>query len=134
MHHFYSQNIANNIVTLSEDESRHCVKVMRLSVGDEMHVFDGRGKRLKCRIAEARKIVTADVLEILEDESAPHLALTLAVSPTKSADRMEWMVEKLVEIGVSRIVFIKTEKGEKVSYSKALDPFSDTFAPSTAFC
>ncbi|MCO4819209.1 MAG: 16S rRNA (uracil(1498)-N(3))-methyltransferase [Bacteroidetes bacterium] len=113
MHHFYSQNITNAVVELSEEESRHCTIVMRLSVGDEILVFDGVGKKLKCRITEAKKHVVAEVIEVEEEESSAKMALTLAVSPTKSADRMEWMVEKLVEIGVSHIVFIKTEKGER---------------------
>ena len=113
MHHFFSQYIVNNVVELSEDESRHCTKVMRLKVGDEMFVFDGKGKQLRCRITETKKIVLAEVLEVVVDEAAPQFELTLAISPTKSPDRMEWMMEKLVEIGVTRLVFIKTEKGER---------------------
>ena len=113
MHHFYSQHITNNTIELSEDESRHCTKVMRLSIGDEILVFDGKGKKFRCRITVAKKQVVAEIIETVEEESSPTLSLTLAVSPTKSADRMEWMVEKLIEMGVSQIVFIQTEKGER---------------------
>ncbi|MFT7592280.1 MAG: 16S rRNA (uracil1498-N3)-methyltransferase [bacterium] len=113
MHHFYSHDITDSIVTLNEEESRHSIKVMRLSVGDEIMVFDGLGKALRCAIASSGKIVTANVLTVEREETIPAFSLTLAISPTKSADRMEWMMEKLVEIGVTRVVFIKTEKGER---------------------
>jgi 16S rRNA (uracil1498-N3)-methyltransferase len=113
MHHFYSHDITDSIVTLNEEESRHSIKVMRLSIGDEIMVFDGLGKALRCAIASSGKIVTANVLSVEREETKPVFSLTLAISPTKSADRMEWMMEKLVEIGVTRVVFIKTEKGER---------------------
>ncbi|MFT5725727.1 MAG: 16S rRNA (uracil1498-N3)-methyltransferase [Bacteroidia bacterium] len=113
MHHFFSQEISDNKIVLSEEESRHCIKVMRLNIGDEIRVFNGQGQTYMCSIQTKGKYVEAQVIEVLQTEDAPKLKLTLAVSPTKSADRMEWMVEKLVEIGVFRLVFIRTEKGER---------------------
>jgi 16S rRNA (uracil1498-N3)-methyltransferase len=113
MHHFYSTDVSDSHIRLDEEESRHCTKVMRLSLGDEIIVFDGKGKSLLCRITEAKKQVSAEILKTIKDDSIRPLSLTLAVSPTKSSDRMEWMVEKLVELGIARIVFIKTEKGER---------------------
>ncbi len=113
MHHFYSTDIDGSRITLNEEESRHCIKVMRLSIGDQVMVFDGNGRQYQCTISETGKTVHLSVNEIVKEESAPQLTLTLAVSPTKSSDRMEWMLEKMVEIGLARIVFIKTEKGER---------------------
>ena len=69
MHHFYSQHITNNTIELSEDESRHCTKVMRLSIGDEILVFDGKGKKFRCRITVAKKQVVAEIIETVEEES-----------------------------------------------------------------
>ncbi len=113
MHHFFSQELHQNRFVLSEEESRHCVKVMRLSMHDQIKVYDGKGKIYVCEITGTGKRVEATIIEVLEDQSEPSLSLTLAVSPTKSADRMEWMMEKLVEIGIAKVVFIKTEKGER---------------------
>lgn len=113
MHHFFSQEIIENYVVLSEEESRHCIKVMRLSVGDQIRVFDGLGKRYLCDLATSGKRVQATILKVEEEQAEQKLELTLAVSPTKNADRMEWMMEKLVEIGVAKVIFIKTEKGER---------------------
>lgn len=113
MHHFYSEEITENAILLSEEESRHCTKVMRLNVGDEVLVFDGKGGQYHASIAEAGKQVRLDILHVKHVPADANIKITLAVSPTKSADRMEWMLEKLVEIGISRLVFIKTEKGER---------------------
>lgn len=113
MHHFFSQERVDNHFVLSEEESRHCTKVMRLNVGDNIKVFDGNGGVFQCNISATGKRVEADIITVDIQEIKPKLELTLAVSPTKSADRMEWMVEKLVEIGVTKLVFLTTEKGER---------------------
>jgi len=113
VHHFFSNDIQGQTIFLSEEESRHCTKVMRLTIGDEVMVFDGKGKQYLCQISQAKNIVALEITKIVRSQNKPTLELTLAVSPTKSSDRMEWMLEKLVEIGVSRLVFIRTEKGER---------------------
>lgn len=113
MHHFYSEEITDNAILLSEEESRHCTKVMRLNAGDEVLVFDGKGGQYHASIVEAGKQVRLDILHVKHVPADANIQITLAVSPTKSADRMEWMLEKLVEIGIFRLVFIKTEKGER---------------------
>lgn len=113
MHHFFSHNIQNNTAFLDEDESRHCTKVMRLGVGDQVKLYNGVGSCFLAEIASAGKTVELQIVDTLQSETAPKCSLTLAISPTKSADRMEWMVEKLVEIGVYKLAFIKTEKGER---------------------
>ncbi|MBO6516291.1 MAG: 16S rRNA (uracil(1498)-N(3))-methyltransferase [Bacteroidia bacterium] len=113
MHHFFSREIDNDLIRLDEEESRHCVKVMRLGIGSEVLVMDGLGKLYKCEVRTTGKRVELNPLEVLANQAEPVFNLTLAVSPTKSADRMEWMLEKLVEVGIQKLVFIKSEKGER---------------------
>ena len=52
---FYSQSIENNSLSLDEEEYRHCIKVLRHSVGDEIAVTDGKGTLYKALIAQVGK-------------------------------------------------------------------------------
>lgn len=126
---FYCKDITPNaFCTLDAEESRHAVRVLRLREGDELNVTDGRGNLYSCRI------VTSDdracVIEAAEQEfSALHspFSIHLAVAPTKNPSRMEWLVEKAVEIGVGEITllncdhsertFLKTDRLEKLAVS-----------------
>ncbi len=126
---FYCKDITPNaFCTLDAEESRHAVRVLRLREGDELNVTDGRGNLYRCRI------VTADdracVIEAAEQEfSTLHspFSIHLAVAPTKNPSRMEWLVEKAVEIGVGEITllncdhsertFLKTDRLEKLAVS-----------------
>ena len=99
---------------LSPDESLHCVRVLRHREGDIISVIDGMGSCFECRIVQAdpRCVMT----EIVSQKLIPNhwgANFTLAVAPTKNMDRMEWMVEKAVEIGVDRIVPLLCEHSER---------------------
>ena len=113
MHRFYCPEIAGSL-TLTEDESRHAVRVLRLAEGDTIEVVDGRGTLYTCRIALAHpKRCAVDVLQAVAQ--LPHWGrqIVLAVAPTKMLDRMEWMVEKCVEMGVDRIVPLRCHNSER---------------------
>lgn len=101
--------------TLCEDESRHCVKVMRHRVGDTVFVSDGCGKRYECKIADAN--ARGCMLEIVKCEELPEptYSLHMAVAPTKNIDRFEWFVEKAVEIGVAKITPIYCDHSERTT-------------------
>ncbi len=103
MHRFFAPDIAATS-TLPEEESRHCVRVLRLAEGDEIEVIDGKGTLYRCRIAIAHNKHCA--VEILSQEHCmPHWGakIELAVAPTKNLDRIEWMAEKCTEMGIDRI-------------------------------
>lgn len=110
---FYAPNIQLTH-TLPESDSAHCCRVLRMKEGDEVFVVDGKGSRFRCVIVEAHSKHT--VLEIREEEKLPNhwgFHITLAVAPTKNADRMEWLLEKIVEIGVDRVVLLKCARSER---------------------
>ena len=123
---FYSPNI-DSLFTLDAEESRHAVRVMRLRRGDAMYVTDGCGTLCCCRIVDADERACA--VEVVEKMDSPAEApgLTLAVAPTKNPARMEWLVEKAVEVGVGEVqllqcdhserVFLKTERLQRVALS-----------------
>ena len=113
MHRFYCPDIATTLA-LSEEESRHCVKVLRLAEGDTIEVVDGCGTLCECRITQAHaKRCAVDIIHT--HQLSPHWRhqLVLAVAPTKHLDRMEWMVEKCVEMGVDRIVPLRCHNSER---------------------
>lgn len=109
---FYSPDIDSDPF-LPEIESGHCCRVLRMRVGDEIQVTDGKGNKYLCQIIDDNPKRTK--VKILNKESIPKSSytLTLAVAPTKSSDRMEWLVEKAVEIGVDRIVLLRCDRSER---------------------
>lgn len=142
---FYAPDIASSL-TLPESDSRHAVKVLRLAEGDTLQVIDGRGHVYTCTLVDAHpKRAAVEILEC-RDQALPWTSqLVVAVAPTKHMDRMEWLVEKMTEIGVNRIIpmlcdrserrEIKTERLEKIAVSamkqslKATLPVIDEMTP-----
>lgn len=110
---FYAPDFQNNR-TLPEAESGHCVRVLRHSVGDTIHVVDGKGTRYEAVIVDDYpKHVTCD---ILSTQSVPNhwgKRIVLAVAPTKNIDRMEWLFEKATEIGIDEIIPLHCEHSER---------------------
>ena len=104
---------AQTIYQLSEEESKHAVRVLRLAVGDAVELLDGRGGHYQAEIAEANP--KRCQLRITHHETVaprPYFA-HVAVAPTKNLDRMEWFVEKAVEVGVERISFLRCARSER---------------------
>lgn len=126
---FYSTEIDNGLCTLTEEESRHCAKVLRHTVGDTINVIDGCGSLLECRIIECGKRVICSVENVQENFGTHSYHLTMAVCPTKNIDRYEWFLEKATEMGVDVVVpvigehserrIIKPERLEKILVSAA---------------
>lgn len=112
---FYAPDIAKSGL-LPESDSGHCVRVLRMHAGDSIEVVDGRGNLYHCVLAEANQ--RGARVEIQQCESLPKSwegVITIAIAPPKNADRMEWLVEKMVEIGVDRIVPLRCEHSERKS-------------------
>lgn len=103
MYLFYCPDIETK-QTLSEEESAHCVRVLRYSVGDEILITDGRGTTYTARITNPHP-KHCDFEIISSEKQASHHAfhLHIAIAPTKNIERMEWAIEKCVEIGVDEI-------------------------------
>ena len=98
---------------LSEEESKHAVRVLRLNVGDAVALLNGRGSLFTATVADANP--KRCQLRITQHETVPprpHFT-HVAVAPTKNLDRMEWFVEKAVEIGVERISFLRCARSER---------------------
>ncbi|MBQ9137288.1 MAG: 16S rRNA (uracil(1498)-N(3))-methyltransferase [Alistipes sp.] len=111
---FYAPQITLPQYTLSEEESRHAIKVLRLGVGDRLHITDGAGNLHLCEVvSDSAKHCTVNVVQsISEFEKRPY-RLTMAVAPTKNIDRYEWFLEKATEVGVDHFVALESDHSER---------------------
>lgn len=111
---FYAADFSAPEYMLSEEESRHAVKVLRLTEGDTLHITDGRGSLYRCAVASAHpKHCLVRVVEHFEEFEKLPYRLTMAVAPTKNIDRYEWFLEKATEIGVDTVIPIIGEHSER---------------------
>ncbi len=114
---FYAYEISGSTVRLSQEESQHCVRVLRHRVGDEIDVIDGEGTLLHCRITDDNpKGAEATILSSEENWHSHPYHLTIGCCPTKNNDRFEWFVEKATEVGVDRIVPLIGDRSERKVY------------------
>lgn len=121
MHLFYTPDIADTL-TLPEVESGHCVRVLRLSEGDEIGLIDGRGTFYRAEITLAHnKRCGVRIIEELKQPSHWAGKIEIAIAPTKNLDRIEWFAEKTTEMGIDSIVPLlcrfserKEMKGERI--------------------
>jgi 16S rRNA (uracil1498-N3)-methyltransferase len=118
MHVFYQTDISQNQIILSEDESKHCARVLRLKKGDEVDLADGKGTHAKAVIVDdhPKKCVlqiTQRTLKTQAESSGRNYYLHMVIAPTKNFDRMEWFIEKATEAGIDEITFIETENSER---------------------
>jgi len=105
VNYFFSKDIIDNKIILSNKEMIHCVKVLRHNVGDRIKVVDGNGSLYEAEISSIEsdkcetKIISAKTIK-------NKVKVHLIICPTKNHKRIEWMLEKIVEIGVDRVSFI----------------------------
>lgn len=100
---FYNPEILTSS-QLTEIESNHCIKVLRLKIGDSINVTDGKGHLYQCIIVENNSKRTAvNIINQIDIPNPRDYNLQIAFAPTKQMDRNEWFVEKATEIGIDRI-------------------------------
>lgn len=116
MRRFYLEHIPEtSSFLLPEEESKHIVRVLRMEQNDRFILLNGKGLLLEVAIEEAHpKKCLVQVIEKKEIERNA-VGFHLAIAPTKNMDRMEWMVEKIVEVGATELSFLQTEHSERVN-------------------
>jgi 16S rRNA (uracil1498-N3)-methyltransferase len=111
---YYTSNIEQSIAILPEEESFHCVKILRNKAQDKIFFTNGKGAMFEGVIREANvKKVIIDIKNEDRDFKKASYYLHIAIAPTKNIDRTEFFIEKAVEIGISEISFIKAERSER---------------------
>lgn len=112
---FYNPDIEEHTpqLTFSNEESKHIVKVLRKSVGDELDITNGKGWLFKAQItlADIRNCIATISSETFQNKR--NYRLHLAVAPTKMNDRYEWFLEKATEIGIDTITPIICDHSER---------------------
>ncbi|WP_374165864.1 16S rRNA (uracil(1498)-N(3))-methyltransferase [Arcticibacter sp. MXS-1] len=114
MHLFYTPDISGATYTLSEEESRHCVKVLRLNVGETVYLVDGRGGFYTAMLADAdARRAVLNIVEHQEEYGKRSHYLHIGIAPTKNIERFEWFLEKATEIGIDEISPIICDRSER---------------------
>src|SRR6266481_9453286 len=101
MHLFYTPDIISNTYTLNEEESKHAIRVLRLKTGDKISLIDGKGGWYDAEIvSDHQKHCEVKIIDTKKEIGKRDWNLHIAIAPTKSNDRIEWFLEKAVEIGI----------------------------------
>ncbi len=143
---FYCPTIATATV-LSEEESLHAVKVLRLQPGDKIIVVDGIGGYYEAEITiPHHKHCQFKVLKSMSDYGKRNYSLHIAIAPTKNIERLEWFIEKATEIGIDEITpvicrfserkIVKEDRLEKIIVSaskQSVKAFFPTLHPACSF-
>ena len=113
MNYFFCNNIQNGEGALSPEESLHCFKVLRKKEGDVIYILDGIGGEYEAEIDSiSKRELTFKVIN-----TKVHLAkgpnIHIVVAPTKNINRIEWLLEKATEVGVSAFTFIECDHSER---------------------
>ncbi len=114
MHIFYTPDIESEKYTLSEEESKHCTRVLRLDVGSKLNLVDGKGGFYEAVVEDPHPKRT--VLKILSQQrnyGKRNFYLHIAVAPTKNIERIEWFLEKATEIGIDEITPLICDRSER---------------------
>jgi len=111
---FYCEDISGDKAVFSREESGHCLRVLRMRRGDTLTFTDGRGNLYDGVIAtDDPKGMSVTITSAKSDPLPGKYRLHVAISPLKNEDRLEWFVEKAVEIGVDVITPVICSRSEK---------------------
>ena len=114
MHLFYTPDINSSTYTLNEEESKHCVRVLRLNEGDKIQLIDGVGGFYEAEITDNNpKRCSVKIIEHKKETGKRNWQLHIAIAPTKNMDRLEWFVEKATEIGIDEVSLIDCNNSER---------------------
>ncbi len=114
MHIFYTPDIKSDRYTLNEEESKHCIRVLRLTIGDKITLIDGIGGFYIAEIMnDHQKRCEIKITQTEKEYGKRNYHLTMAVAPTKNNDRFEWFLEKSTEIGVDGFIPFISEQSER---------------------
>ena len=111
--YFYVPDAVNQ-TELPPDECAHAVRVLRLTTGDELFLMDGVGNYYHAQVTSASSHHCGyEILETLPQQRQWQGNVHLAIAPTKMMDRMEWMTEKITEIGIDELSFLDCQFSER---------------------
>ncbi|QQS51579.1 MAG: 16S rRNA (uracil(1498)-N(3))-methyltransferase [Bacteroidota bacterium] len=111
---FYTPGTIGETYKLSEEESKHCIRVLRMQAGNTVYLTQGGGELCKAELADANpRGCMLRVVERFADYNKRNYSLHVAMAPTKNIDRFEWFLEKATEIGIDEITPLICSRSER---------------------
>ena len=99
---------------LPAEEANHALRVLRLKEGDELMLMDGKGTFFKAEVTMvANHHCCYRIVEKLPQQRQWQGHIHLAIAPTKTNERIEWMTEKAVEVGIDELSFLNCQFSER---------------------
>ena len=110
-------------IKIDEAEQTHILKVLRMKSGDEIYLTDGKGNAVKGNLVMEGKRISLENIENLPFENKSSADLHIAICPTKNIDRIEFFLEKAIEMGVQEVSFLQTDHSERknINFEKLFD-------------
>ena len=114
MHVFYTQAFQSDKAILTEEESLHLSKVLRLKEGEHVLILDGKGNMFEGEIllVHAKNSAIGNLKRLDAGSHRPY-RLHVAIAPTKMMERLEWFLEKATEIGIDEITPLISKRTER---------------------
>lgn len=114
MHIFYTPDISSDVYILNEEESKHCVRVLRLEKGSLIQLVDGAGGFYEATLEDPHpKRAILKITKVQQEYGKRNHHLHIAVAPTKNIERFEWFLEKATEVGIDEITPLICERSER---------------------
>ncbi len=110
---FYTVDFDKNNPILSPEESKHCLRVLRIQDGHSIHITNGKGDLFAGKIRKVGKLAHVDIDSHTNSKKPRPYKLHMAICPTKNMDRFEWFLEKATEIGLDEITPIVSFHSER---------------------
>jgi 16S rRNA (uracil1498-N3)-methyltransferase len=111
---FYAPDLSGDHYTLSEQESKHCIRVLRMQTGDSIHLTDGKGNMFQGElISDDPRRCEVRINEVKAEYGKRRCKTYVAIAPTKNINRFEWFLEKATEIGVDVITPMISQRSER---------------------
>jgi 16S rRNA (uracil1498-N3)-methyltransferase len=114
MHLFYTPDITGDQYDLNTEESKHCIRVLRLQQNDIIQLIDGKGGLYEAKIVQPDpKKTSLTIVNCIREYGKRNHYLHIAIAPTKNMERLEWFVEKATEIGIDEITPLICDRSER---------------------
>ncbi len=112
MNLFFSEKIEGDLAFFSEEESQHIRHALRKKSGDIIFFTDGKGLLYSGKLYHEAKILQVRI-HSKEITKRPPVHLSLCIAPLKQPERLEWIIEKSIELGVGEIILMQTQRTER---------------------
>jgi len=111
--YIHALNVDATQIALSEEESKHACRVLRLKNGDLITLLDGVGGTYLAEIEDAHPKKCTVTIVKYEFEEKESKSIHIAIAPTKNMDRIEWFLEKTTELGIDEITLLLCRNSER---------------------